>query len=107
VAVRLPRPCPDQLAGTPLELLDEVVVQLTRLDLQEQIGADPVRLDHPRIERIADARRASDQAKVRHRAGESTQQLGQATIDGRGNCIVVQCAVVVATAVARRLGMKA
>jgi len=82
------------------------VVQLTRPNLREQIVADPVRLDHARIERIADARRARDQAQVRHGTAESTQQLGQTAVYGCGDGVGVQGAVVVATAVTKRFGMQ-
>src|ERR1700687_3076663 len=83
-----------------------MVVQLTRFDLQEEVIANPVRLDHLWIQRIADDRRSSDQSKVRHRATESTQQLGQAAIDGRGDRVVVERAVVVATAVTQTVRHK-
>ena len=61
-----------------------------RADAVEQLVADPVRLDHARVERVGDAVRAGDQLEVRPRAVERARELGEPAVGLTGVAVLEQ-----------------
>src|SRR5205823_1037552 len=70
----------------------------------EQPVADPVRLDDPAVERVADAGTGGDQLQVRPGAGELPRQLQQPAVDGPRDAVLAEGGAVGRAAVPEPVG---